>query len=219
MTRSAAKLAALPTASSSTTPVRPPMTLAPPRPDGPQGGADFTAVYRAHERALHALAMRLTRNPADAADLVQEAAMRALAAWPRFEPGTNARAWLLRIATNAFINGYRKRRRAHRFATERPADTVRALYGQDEDHAAAAVDGAVAEQLGDEVSAALATLAPDHREVVERADLRGERYRDIADSLAIPMGTVMSRLFRARRQLEAQLGGFASADYGIRKAA
>ena len=73
--------------------------------------------------------------------------------------------------------------------------------------------------LGDEVTRALASLAPDYRQVVELADLRGIRYRDIADQLGLPIGTVMSRLFRARRQLELQLTDYAAQDYGICKAA
>jgi RNA polymerase sigma-70 factor (ECF subfamily) len=73
--------------------------------------------------------------------------------------------------------------------------------------------------LSDEVAAALAKLGPDYRAVVERADLSGERYKDIADALDVPIGTVMSRLFRARRQLETDLTDFAARDWGLRKAA
>lgn len=189
------------------------------RPAAHEGGADFVSTYRAHERALRGVAMRLTHNPADAADLVQEAAMRALAAWPRFEAGTNAKAWLLRILTNTFITGYRKRRRAQRFGVERAADTLRALYGRDEDHAPAPLAAEVDAQLADPVVAALAELAPTYRDVVERADLGGQSYRDIADALDVPVGTVMSRLFRARRHLEGRLEGYARQDYGIRRAA
>ena len=73
--------------------------------------------------------------------------------------------------------------------------------------------------VGDEVRAAIEGLGPEYREVVERADLRGERYRDIADALGVPIGTVMSRLFRARRQLEEQLRDYAATDWGFRRAA
>jgi RNA polymerase sigma-70 factor (ECF subfamily) len=180
---------------------------------------EFTAACVPHQPEMFGVALRLTRSPDDAKDLVQETLMRAMVAWSRFEPGSNVRAWLLRILTNSFINGYRKRRRHAKFATERPGDALTALYGEDKDAVPDPLEAAVAEQLGDEVSAALETLAPDYREVVERADLRGERYRDIADALAVPIGTVMSRLFRARRQLEGQLESYAASDYGIRKAA
>jgi RNA polymerase sigma-70 factor (ECF subfamily) len=172
-----------------------------------------------HSTELYAAAMRLTRNPDDAHDLVQETLLRAMTAWSRFEEGTNVRAWLYRILTNSFINIYRKRRRHQRFATERPGDTRMAVYGTPDDHAADPTEAMTAEQLSDEVKTALAGLAPDYREVVERADLSSERYKDIADALAVPIGTVMSRLFRARRQLETELTDFAARDWGLRKAA
>jgi RNA polymerase sigma-70 factor (ECF subfamily) len=179
---------------------------------------EFAAIYRAHERLLLGVAQRLTRNPHDAADLVQETALKAMVAWPSFEQGTNVKAWLVRILTNAFISGYRKRRRAHRFASECPRDALRALYGHDEDHLAPGAEAVIDAELADEVSGALAALTPAYREVVQRADLEGQRYRDIADAMHLPIGTVMSRLFRARRQLEGQLGAYAGAQ-GIKKAA
>ncbi|HUH00621.1 MAG TPA: sigma-70 family RNA polymerase sigma factor [Kofleriaceae bacterium] len=180
---------------------------------------DFSASVMPHRAALYASAMRLTRSPSDAEDLVQEAMMRAFAAWHRFEPGSNCRAWLFRILTNSFINNYRRRRRQHRFATERPDDAATALYGESHLRAANPQEEILEGTLGDEVTAALAGLGDDYRQVVELADLRGVRYRDIATRLGVPIGTVMSRLFRARRQLEAQLQAFAAADYGIRRAA
>ncbi|MEZ4359492.1 MAG: sigma-70 family RNA polymerase sigma factor [Kofleriaceae bacterium] len=172
-----------------------------------------------YQRDLYGMAMRLTRSPDQAADLVQETLLRSMVAHETFVPGSNLRAWLLRILTNAFINGYRKRRRHQRLATERPADALAALYGSREDRVHDASVELTADQLGDEVQAALEKLGPHYREVVERADLRGERYRDIASSLRVPIGTVMSRLFRARRELESGLAEYAETDYGIRRAA
>ena len=186
----------------------------------PRGDREgFSAACLPYQSDVYGAALRLTRSHDDALDLVQETLMRAMMAWPTFEPGSNVRAWLLRIVTNAFINGYRKRRRHQRFATECPGDALRALYGEDLDSAEHGSEQAVAEMLGDEVRTALAQLGPDYREVVESADLRGEKYRDIADALHVPIGTVMSRLFRARRQLEEQLRDYAAGDYGIRRAA
>jgi RNA polymerase sigma-70 factor (ECF subfamily) len=179
----------------------------------------FSAACLPYQTDVYGAALRLTRSHDDALDLVQETLMRAMMAWRSFEQGSNVRAWLLRIVTNAFINGYRKRRRHQRFATECPGDALRALYGEDQGSSEHASEQAVAEMLGDEVRTALAQLGPDYREVVERADLRGEKYRDIADALHVPIGTVMSRLFRARRQLEEQLRDYAAVDYGIRRAA
>lgn len=181
--------------------------------------AEFVTACMPHQGELYGVAMRLARSHDDALDLVQETLMRAMCAWDRFEPGSNLRAWLLRILTNSFINGYRKRRRHSRFATECPGDALVALYGTDEDHIADPVDVAVEAALGDEVKTALDALGPEYREVVERADLKGEKYRDIADALHVPIGTVMSRLFRARRQLEGDLRDYAAKDWGLRKAA
>jgi RNA polymerase sigma-70 factor, ECF subfamily len=185
----------------------------------PSRRSSFDAEVLPYQQELYANALRLTRQPADAADLVQETLMRAYVAWDRFEPGSNCRAWLLRILTNSFINNYRRRRRHRRFATERPEEAVAVFYGDEPKRAADPERELLADALGDEVSAALDTLGDDYRKVVELADLRGIRYRDIAAELDIPIGTVMSRLFRARRQLEARLEDYAAADYGIRRAA
>jgi RNA polymerase sigma-70 factor (ECF subfamily) len=179
----------------------------------------FALQCAKHQRELYGMALRITRNPDHAGDLVQETLLRAMVAHESFLTGSNLRAWLLRILTNAFINGYRKRRRHQRLTTERPGDALTAFYGDDTDHEPDLETELTENQLGDEVSAALEKLGPQYREVVERADLRGEKYRDIADSLHVPIGTVMSRLFRARRELETELAGYAASDYGIRRAA
>jgi len=180
---------------------------------------EFAAACLPHQAELYGAGLRLTRSSADALDLVQETLMRAMLAWERFEPGSNVRAWLLRILTNAFINGYRKRRRHQRFANECPGDARSALYGTTSDNTGDLEDAIVEGELGDEVTGALDRLSPDYREVVERADLRGEKYKDIADATGVPIGTVMSRLFRARRQLETELRDYAAEDWGIKRAA
>ena len=154
-----------------------------------------------------------------AKDLVQETLMRAMIAWTSFQTGSNLRAWLFRILTNAFINGYRKRRRHQRFASERPGDALAALYGRDQDHTGDVEEALTHDELCDEVKTALDHLGADYRDVVERADLHGEKYKDIADALHVPIGTVMSRLFRARRVLETELAPMAARDYGIKRAA
>jgi RNA polymerase sigma-70 factor (ECF subfamily) len=184
-----------------------------------QAHREFERACLPHHAELYGLAMRISRDPDTAKDLVQETLMKAMCAWQRFQPGSNLRAWLFRILTNAFINGYRKRRRHQRFAVERPGDALAALYGRDQDSVDDVETELLGEALCDEVSAALERLAPEYRDVVERADLRGERYRDIADALALPIGTVMSRLFRARRVLESELAEVAARDYGIKRAA
>ncbi len=180
---------------------------------------DFAVACIPHQAELYGVAMRIARDPDTAKDLVQETLLRAMCAWDSFQPGSNLRAWLFRILTNAFINGYRKRRRHQRFATERPGDALNALYGRDQDRTDDLEDTLSAGELCDEVKTALGRLGPEYRDVVERADLRGEKYKDIADALHVPIGTVMSRLFRARRVLETELASFAAKDYGIKRAA
>jgi RNA polymerase sigma-70 factor, ECF subfamily len=187
------------------------------QPAKPHG--EFATQCLPHQPELYGVAMRICRDPDTAKDLVQETLLRAMVAWNSFEPGSNLRAWLFRILTNSFINGYRKRRRHQRFACERPGDALTALYGRDQDHTDDLEDTLYGDELSDEVQGALGRLGADYRDVVERADLRGQKYKDIADELDVPIGTVMSRLFRARRVLETELAGYAARDYGIKRAA
>src|SRR5512144_2124389 len=93
----------------------------------------FELACMPHQAELFGVAMRIGRDRDTAKDLVQETLLRAMCAWDSFQPGSNVRAWLFRILTNAFINGYRKRRRHQRFASERPGDALAALYGRDQD--------------------------------------------------------------------------------------
>jgi RNA polymerase sigma-70 factor (ECF subfamily) len=180
---------------------------------------DFATACLPHQQELFGVAMRICRDPDNAKDLVQETLLRAMVAWQSFERGTNLRAWLFRILTNSFINGYRKRRRHQRFAVERPGDALLALYGRDQDHTDDLEQTLYCDELSDEVQGALGKLGEDYRDVVERADLKGQKYKDIADDLEVPIGTVMSRLFRARRVLETELSTYAREDYGITKRA
>lgn len=179
---------------------------------------EFERAAVPHREQLLAAALRYTRNRADAEDLLQETYSRALAAWPRFQVGSNCRAWLFRILTNTFISGYRRKRRHDRFAHETGDACVAAFYGENFERAGNPEDR-LTDGLGDETLNALSELGADYLDVIVRADLRGARYRDIAAELEIPIGTVMSRLFRARRQLEERLREFAAADYGICRAA
>jgi len=189
---------------------------APTRAPGAASADDFARVALPHRPELLAHALRLTRHRADAEDLVQDTMIRAMKAWARFERGSNCRAWLFRIMTNGFISNYRRRRRHNRFAHESGDDSVHALYPEAR-HRAADPAASIDEGLSDETLGALARLGDEYRAVIELADLGGAKYRDIADQLGLPLGTVMSRLFRARRRLEAELGGFAARDYGIRR--
>jgi RNA polymerase sigma-70 factor (ECF subfamily) len=181
---------------------------------------EFEAAALPHLRDVYAAALRLTRNPDDAKDLVQETYLRAYAAWSQFTAGSNCRAWLLRILTNGFISGYRRVRTRKNFTERGDEEQVATLYGAEVRQAALDPEETlVGGTLGDETSRALAELPADYREAVLLADVEGMKYRDIATALGCPIGTVMSRLFRARRMLEERLAPFAAADYGIRRAA
>lgn len=167
---------------------------------------------------LYAHGLRLTRNPQDAQDLVQETYLRALAAWPRFQPGTNCRAWLYRILTNSFINIYRRRRRRNRLANAED-DIAVALYGTAALAGTGPREDVGEDELSDEVAAALDSLGAIYREIIILADIDGLKYRDIAKALELPLGTVMSRLHRARQKLRDKLRGFAQTEYGFAQAA
>ncbi len=164
-----------------------------------------------HIDSLYRTAVRMTRNPVDAEDLVQETYLRAFRSIDRFTPGTNLRAWLFKIMTNAFINEYRKRTRQPRNTS---LDDVEEYYvyahlidsgfqpesrGPEEEVLAGITD--------DNVVVALESLSDEFRQVVLLADVEGFAYREIADILDIPIGTVMSRLHRARRRLQRMLVG------------
>ncbi len=185
----------------------------------PARECSFQLEALVHRDSLYAVALRLTRNAADAEDLVQETWLRAFNAWDRYVLGSNCRAWLLRILTNSFINKYRRKRRHARVESGNRSDAIRALYGTDHGRTEPNQTKGIDAELSDEVSAAMSEISADYRRVVELADLDGRRYRDIAAELDVPIGTVMSRLFRARRRLEASLREYAANDYGIVRAA
>jgi RNA polymerase sigma-70 factor (ECF subfamily) len=155
---------------------------------------------------LYAAALRLTRNPADAEDLVQETYLRAYRGFGGFEPGTNLRAWLYRILTNAYINTYRKKQREPQTVSE---DEVPEWYLFEKlggRGAEVSAETRVLEALPDEdVQEALASLPEQFRLAVLLADVDGFSYKEIAEILDVPMGTVMSRLHRGRRALERRL--------------
>ena len=152
---------------------------------------------------LYAAAVRLTRNPADAEDLLQETYLRAYRAFASFEEGTNLRAWLYRILTNAYINVYRKRQREPQTVSTDDVDEWY-LYDQlAERGREPSAETEVLERLPDEeVQAALQSLPEQFRLAVLLADVEGFSYKEIAEILDVPIGTVMSRLHRGRRALE-----------------
>jgi RNA polymerase sigma-70 factor (ECF subfamily) len=155
---------------------------------------------------LYGAAVRLTRNPSDAEDLLQEAYLRAYRAFDSFQEGTNLRAWLYRILTNAYINVYRKRQREPQTISSDDVDEWY-LYDQlAESGREPSAEAEVIESLPDEeVQEALASLPEQFRLAVLLADVEGFSYKEIAEILDVPIGTVMSRLHRGRRALEKRL--------------
>ncbi len=175
---------------------------------------EFERLSMEHMDALFASALRLTRNPKDAEDLVQDTYLKAFRFFDSFEPGTNIKAWMFKILTNTFINKYRRKVKEKELA-EAPAEDVmldrfistaqvKAVQDPESDF--------FDRLLSDEVVEALDQVPVDFRMVVILADIQDFSYKEIAEIVGCPVGTVMSRLFRGRRILQKHLY-----DYAIRE--
>ncbi|NOY91141.1 MAG: sigma-70 family RNA polymerase sigma factor [Deltaproteobacteria bacterium] len=168
---------------------------------------DFEREALPHLDSLYAAALRLTRRPSDAEDLVQESMLKAFRFWDSFEAGTNARAWLLRIVTNTFINRHRRKARERAVFDGVLADPVgegvmsraamRGLKNADSE--------ADRRLLAGEIQAAMEKLAPQQRLMIQLSDMEGLTYKEIANVVGCPVGTVMSGLHRARKALQKHL--------------
>jgi RNA polymerase sigma-70 factor, ECF subfamily len=161
---------------------------------------------------LYSAALRMTRNPADAEDLVQETFTKAFAAFHQYKPGTNLKAWLYRILTNTFINSYRKKQREpQQSQTEEVEDWQIARAASHTSQGLRSAEAEALDRLPDsDVKRALAELPEDRRMVVYYADVEGFPYKEIAEIMGTPIGTVMSRLHRGRRQLRELLADYAA---------
>lgn len=172
-----------------------------------RGRDDFERDALAHLDALYAMAMRLTRSPADADDLVQDTFLKAHRFSDQFAAGTNLKAWLFKILTNTFINKYRRATR-ERDVLE---DAGQGPVGEGVmSHAAMRaltdpVGAALQPLVSAEIERALDTLPEDYRTMILLADLEELSYKEIAEVVGCPIGTVMSRLHRARKQMQSQL--------------
>jgi RNA polymerase sigma-70 factor (ECF subfamily) len=162
-----------------------------------------------HRRDLYPAALRMTRNPSDAEDLVQESMTRAYAGIRHFTPGTNSRAWLFRILSNTFVSGYRKRQREPVHVLGAEFDSLSAADAGPSRAAPSAEDAVLSQFVHSAVRQALNELPECFRATVYLADVEGYPYRDIAEMLGVPIGTVMSRLHRARGMLRKRLSAYA----------
>jgi RNA polymerase sigma-70 factor (ECF subfamily) len=173
----------------------------------------FEAEALQHLDALYAAALRFTRDPRDAEDLVQDAFVRACRFLDRFEPGTNMKAWLFRILTNTFINKYRRstRERSLVDGPEREMVTDQLHSPEAADRAENPERALLDRLVSEDVLAAIDAVPIDFRMVVILADIHDFSYKEIADILDVPVGTVMSRLYRGRRHLQRSLAGHAAA--------
>jgi RNA polymerase sigma-70 factor (ECF subfamily) len=159
---------------------------------------------------LYAAALRYTRNPDDARDLVQDTYLKAFASFHQFEPGTNLRAWLYRVLTTTFINTYRKDQRRPQIANNELEDWQLAEAQSHTSDQGKSAETVALESLPDsDIKRALQEIPEEFRLVVYYADVEGFAYKEIAEILGVPSGTVMSRLHRGRKQLREKLADYA----------
>jgi RNA polymerase sigma-70 factor (ECF subfamily) len=171
-------------------------------PPTPEQRAFLEAAIEQYGKATYNYAFRLTRNEADARDLTQEAFIRVYRAWRSFQPGTSFVAWVYRIVTNLHRD---ELRRKGRYQEELPEDNAPQDYGGTRPLAVEPIEAYVEGQLGETVSKALEALPYDQRQVVILADIEEYSYQEIAEIVGCSIGTVRSRLHRARNQLRRQI--------------
>jgi RNA polymerase sigma-70 factor (ECF subfamily) len=168
--------------------------------EGPSGqNAFLESAIEQYGKATYNYAYRLTGNEADARDLTQDAFIRVYKAWKSFQPGTNFRSWIFRIVTNLYRDELRRRK--GRYLEEIPEDNAPQQFGGQRPLAVAPIDEFVEAQLSEDLSRALSRLSEEQRQVIILADLEEYSYQEIADIVGCSIGTVRSRLHRARMLL------------------
>jgi len=165
----------------------------------------FEVSAIAHMDSVYRSALYMTRNEADAQDLVQDTYMRAYKFFHKFEAGTDCKAWLMTILRHTFVNNIRRNKKRRHDVSLSKLES----YGLELPAQGGPEDEIFGDLLDDDISEAMSKLPPVYRNVVELADLKGFSYKEIAHVLDCPMGTVMSRLFRGRRLLKQTLESYA----------
>ncbi len=177
--------------------------------------AEFADLAMVHMPALYTAALRMTRNPSDAEDLVQETYLKAYRAFGSFTEGTNLKAWLYKILTNTFINSYRAKKRRPEVADVEDVEDLylyRRLSGDQPAGLGRSAEEEVLEGITDtEVKAAIESLPESFRIAVLLADVEGFSYKEIAEITDVPIGTVMSRIHRGRKALQKALSEYGAA--------
>jgi RNA polymerase sigma-70 factor (ECF subfamily) len=174
--------------------------------------AQFETAVLPHVDALYGSAFRLTRNGGDAEDLVQDALLRAYRFWGSFQEGSNCKAWLFKILTNTFINSYKRKKRSKEIlnaAVAEQASTDGVLIHAQALNQRTPAEVIIEQSLSEDVEKALEAIPPDFRVAVVLCDVEGFSYKEIAEVLEGPVGTVMSRLHRGRRLLHKELHEYA----------
>jgi len=182
--------------------------------------ARFERDALAFTNQLYAAALRYTKNPDDAKDLVQDTYLKAFASFHQFEPGTNLKAWLYRVLTTTFINTYRKDQRRPQLSSGEIEDWQLADAASHTSDQGKSAEDEVLENIADkDIKEALAQMPEDFRMAVYLSDVEGFSYKEIAEITGVPTGTVMSRLHRGRKLLRASLSAYAKdRGYGKDKA-
>ncbi len=174
--------------------------------------AAFEGAVLPHLNALYGSAFRLTRNAGDAEDLVQDALLRAYRFWGSFHEGSNCKAWLFKILTNTFINSYQRKKRSKEILSaaiiQQETTDGTLIQTKARSHQSPA-EILLKNSMSEDVERALAAIPGDFRVAVLLCDVEGFSYKEIAEILECPVGTVMSRLYRGRKLLQSELRDFA----------